>query len=278
MLLLIKEVDMPITFNRRRLALLLAFPVAARAAPPLRLIVSAAASEGASELAAPIAAALHATAETCASVPLALTRLREASGPALLLAGEGQIAHASGLAPVAWLGLAWQVLVVRTDHGAEYFYEFIDWARQQQSCRVAVAEASPGASALALELSAASGFAARVLPHVSAGAALGCLLAGEAEAAILPPAILADAWSAGGALRALVTDAPSRLPVFSAIETLDENGLGELGWTETLGLWARAEDAPALMPLVQQALIDRWSVLAAAMRRLGITPVETVAT
>jgi tripartite-type tricarboxylate transporter receptor subunit TctC len=167
--------------------------------------------------------------------------------------------------PIALVGSAPSLFVVRSDHPARSLAELI--ARAKQGGRMSYASAGAGTTMhiAAEQLNAAAGISITHVPYRGAGPAITDLLGGHidtmnADLPVLLPIV------EGGKARALVLCASERTPLLPDLPTSSELGYPDVIMENWYGLFAPAGIVPALQATLEKAVLEIVKVPAVAER------------
>jgi tripartite-type tricarboxylate transporter receptor subunit TctC len=155
--------------------------------------------------------------------------------------------------PIALVGSAPSLFVVRSDHPARSLAELI--ARAKQGTRMSYASAGAGTTMhiAAEQLNAAAGISITHVPYRGAGPAVNDLLGGHIDTMNADLPVLLPLVEAGKA-RALVLCASERTPLLPDLPTSTELGYPGVIMENWYGLFVPAGIAPALQATLEKAV------------------------
>ncbi len=158
-------------------------------------------------------------------------------------------------APIALIGSAPSLFVVRSDHPARSLAELI--AQAKQGARMSYASAGAGTTMhiAAEKLNAAAGTSIAHVPYRGAGPAINDLLGGHIDTMNADLPVLLPIVEAGKA-RALVLCARERTPLLPDLPTSAELGYPDVIMENWYGLFVPAGAAPAQQTALEQAVLE----------------------
>jgi tripartite-type tricarboxylate transporter receptor subunit TctC len=167
--------------------------------------------------------------------------------------------------PIALVGSAPSLFVVRSDHPARSLAELI--AQAKQGARMSYASAGAGTTMhiAAEKLNAAAGTRIAHVPYRGAGPAINDLLGGHIDTMNADLPVLLPIVEAGKA-RALVLCARERTPLLPDLPTSAELGYPDVIMENWYGLFVPAGIAPAQQATLEQAVLEIVQVPLVAQR------------
>jgi tripartite-type tricarboxylate transporter receptor subunit TctC len=157
--------------------------------------------------------------------------------------------------PIALVGSAPSLFVVRTDHPARSLVELISQAKQGTRMSYASAGAGTTMHIAAEMLNAAAGIKITHVPYRGAGPAINDLLGGHIDTMNADLPVLLPIVESGKA-RALVLCAGERTPLLPSLPTSAELGYPDVIMENWYGLFAPAGIAPQLQATLEKAVLD----------------------
>jgi tripartite-type tricarboxylate transporter receptor subunit TctC len=167
--------------------------------------------------------------------------------------------------PIALVGSAPSLFVVRSDHPARSLAELIARAKQGTRMSYASAGACTTMHIAAEQLNAAAGISITHVPYRGAGPAINDLLGGHIDTMNADLPVLLPIVEAGKA-RALVLCASERTPLLPDLPTSADLGYPGVIMGNWYGLFVPAGIAPALRATLEKAVLEVVKVPAVAER------------